>query len=147
MYDFKTHAEIGGPASEGSGSWGVVIDGREFVGIGQTEGTAFLEVLPGGSFAYLGRLPVTPGAEPVIWKEIKANGDYLIIGSEAESHGIQIFDMKKLLDIDPASPKVFDSATEVTSLFNGITAAALLEYSDLHDYRSTNRSITQRRGE
>lgn len=66
MYDFKTHAEIGGSASEGSGSWGVVIDGREFAGIGQTEGTAFLEVLSNGTFAYLGRLPVTPGAPAVI---------------------------------------------------------------------------------
>ena len=73
------------------------------------------------ALADLGRLPVTPGAEPVIWKEIKANGDYLIIGSEAENHGIQIFDMKKLLDVDPASPKVFDPATEVTSLFNGMS--------------------------
>lgn len=36
MYDFKTHAELGGPADEGSGSWGWSKKGRDFIAIGQT---------------------------------------------------------------------------------------------------------------
>lgn len=41
----------------------------------------------------------------------------MVIGSEARDHGVQIFDMKKLLTIDPASPKNFFTKTDSTGLF------------------------------
>ncbi len=59
MYDFKTHAELGGGASEGSGSWGWTHKGREFIAIGQTTGAAFAEVTKKGQLEYVGRLPAT----------------------------------------------------------------------------------------
>lgn len=43
---------------------------------------------------YLGRLPQY--SVPSIWREIRAYKNYMIIGSEAVGHGIQIFDMKKV---------------------------------------------------
>lgn len=36
--------------------------------------------------------------------------DYAIIGSEAIKSGVQIFDLKKLLDLDPEHPKTFTQA-------------------------------------
>ena len=42
---------------------------------------------------------------------------YAIIGSEAEGHGIQIFDLKKLLDIDPANPVLFDKFNDLTGFY------------------------------
>lgn len=92
LYDFKTHAELGSPTGEGSGSWGWTSEGRELVAIGQTDGTAFAEVTKQGKLVYLGRLPQQ--TVPVIWREIKANGPYMLIGSEAIDHGVQIFDMR-----------------------------------------------------
>jgi hypothetical protein len=44
----------------------------------------------------------------------------MIIGSEAEGHGIQIFDMKKLLDIDPAKPVTFSNDKDLTGHFKGL---------------------------
>jgi hypothetical protein len=44
---------------------------------------------------YLGRLPQYTGAKPAIWREIRGFKDYVVIGSESEQHGIQIFDMRK----------------------------------------------------
>lgn len=43
-----------------------------------------------------------------------------MIGSEAENHGIQIFDMSKLLTLDPASPYTFDNLNpdDLTGYFN-----------------------------
>lgn len=118
MYDYKTHEELGSNDGEGSGSWGWTSDdGREFIAIGQTDGAAFAEVTSEGQLSYLGRLPAQ--ASPVIWREIKSNGPYMIIGSEGAGHGIQIFDMRKLLDIDPASPKVFSTTSDLTGLFTG----------------------------
>lgn len=93
MYDFKSHAELGSNGGEGSGSWGVVLEGREFIAIGQTDGAAFAEVTSEGALVYLGRLPQQ--STPVIWREIKANGPYMLIGSEANNHGVQIFDVRQ----------------------------------------------------
>ena len=119
MYDFKTHEELGSSIdAEGSGSWGWTHKGREFIAIGQTDGAAFAEVTKQGKLVYLGRLPQQ--SVPVIWREIKTLGDYLIVGSEAVNHGVQIFDMKKFLKVDPEKPKVFNNTTDLTGLFTGI---------------------------
>jgi hypothetical protein len=118
MYDFMTHVELGSTIDgEGSGSWGWTYWGREFIIIGQTDGAAFAEVTKAGKLVYLGRLPMQ--SVPVIWREIKTLGNYVVIGSEAEEHGVQIFDLRKLLKIDPRKPKVFDPKTELTGLFTG----------------------------
>jgi hypothetical protein len=107
MYDFKTHAELGDAVGEGSGSWGWTHKGREFIAIGQTYGAAFAEVTKNGQLEYLGRLPASN--DSVIWREIKKVGDTLIVGSEGVGHGIQFFDMKKLLKLSPKKPKTFDA--------------------------------------
>jgi hypothetical protein len=107
MYDFKTHAELGDAVGEGSGSWGWTHKGREFIAIGQTYGAAFAEVTKKGQLEYLGRLPASN--DSVIWREIKKVGDTLIVGSEGAGHGIQFFDMKKLLKLSPKNPKTFDA--------------------------------------
>jgi hypothetical protein len=117
MYDFKTHEELGSNGGEGSGSWGWTYRGREFIAIGQTDGAAFAEISKKGKLVYLGRLPAQ--ATPVIWREIKVNGDYLIVGSEGRGHNVQIFDMKKLLKVDPAKPVTFDTTKDLTGLFTG----------------------------
>lgn len=41
-------------------------------------------------------------------------------GSEAEKHGVQIFDMAKLLDVDPASPVKFTNEKDLTGYWNGL---------------------------
>ncbi|PSN71312.1 hypothetical protein BS50DRAFT_518295 [Corynespora cassiicola Philippines] len=115
MYDFLTHEELGSNGGEGSGSWGWSYSGRDFIAIGQTDGAAFAEVTKEGKLVYLGRLPAQ--ANPVIWREIKVNGNYLVVGSEGVNHFVQIFDMRKLLKIDPKSPKVFSTETDLTGLF------------------------------
>ena len=112
MYDFKTHAELGDTVGEGSGSWGWTHKGREFIAIGQTYGAAFAEVTKNGQLEYLGRLPASN--DSVIWREIKKVGDTLIVGSEGVGHGIQFFDMKKLLKLSPKNPKTFDARPGVS---------------------------------
>ncbi|KAI1359730.1 hypothetical protein F5Y08DRAFT_69644 [Xylaria arbuscula] len=111
LYDFQSHADLGSPTGEGAGSWGWTSeDGREFMAIGQSDGAAFLEILPSGKISYLGRLPQYSRAQPSLWREMKGYKSYMVIGSEATNHGVQVFDMSKLLDIDPASPVTFSDA-------------------------------------
>nr|CAD70561.1 hypothetical protein [Neurospora crassa] len=114
LYDFKTHAELGSSSGRGAGSWGWTSPkGREFVAIAQEDGTAFAEVTKKGKLVYLGRLPQYTTAQPSLWREIKGYKSYILIGSEAVDHGVQIFDLAKLQDVDPASPKVFTNENDL----------------------------------
>lgn len=83
--------------------------------MGQKDGAAFAEITEDGQLVYLARLPQY--SVPSLWREIRGYKDYMIIGSEAEGHGIQIFDMRKLLHINPSSPVTFDKAKDLTSHF------------------------------
>lgn len=114
LYDFKTHAELGSSSGRGAGSWGWTSPkGREFVAIAQEDGTAFAEVTKKGKLVYLGRLPQYTTAQPSLWREIKGYKSYILIGSEAVNHGVQIFDLAKLQDVDPANPKVFTNENDL----------------------------------
>ncbi|CAH0045576.1 unnamed protein product [Clonostachys solani] len=107
LYSFLSHADLGSWGGRGSSSWGwTSADGREIVAIGQYDGTAFAEITSEGKLVYLGRLPQYDkiGSQ---WREIRIVGDIAVIGSEAMRHGVQFFDMKKTLDLDPANPKNF----------------------------------------
>jgi len=46
----------------------------------------------------------------------------LINISESVDHGVQIFDMKKLLTLDPASPKTFSTTSDLAGWFNDLPA-------------------------
>ncbi|KAI0180543.1 hypothetical protein GGR52DRAFT_248785 [Hypoxylon sp. FL1284] len=122
LYDFQSHSDLGSDGGEGAGSWGWTSpDGREFVAIAQSDGAAFAEISSAGKLIYLGRLPQYPTAEPSLWREIKGLKSLIVIGSEADDHGIQVFDMAKLLDIDPASPVTFNNEDDI-SFWNELPA-------------------------
>lgn len=70
-------------------------DGREFGAVGQTDGTAFVEIDKAGALKYLGRLPTQTVSSP--WRDMKVINGYVYIGSEAAGHGLQIFDMRKVI--------------------------------------------------
>ncbi|KAK0614712.1 hypothetical protein B0T14DRAFT_593307 [Immersiella caudata] len=115
LYDFKPHAELGNSSGRGAGSWGWTSpNGREIVAIGQEDGTAFAEIKQ-GKLVYLGRLPQSTKAAKSLWREIKGYKSYLVIGSEAVDHGVQIFDLRKVLDVDPSKPVVFSNEKDLTS--------------------------------
>jgi len=63
----------------------------------QADGAAFIEISSEGKMIYLGRLPHHHEAQPKIWREIRGYEHYMLIGSEAIHHNIQIFDMTKVL--------------------------------------------------
>ncbi|KAK5072009.1 hypothetical protein LTS08_000891 [Lithohypha guttulata] len=117
LYHFLPHSALGSSAGRGSSSWGWTSDtGREFVAIGQFDGTAFAEISSEGKLVYLGRLPPY---DPVgsQWREIRVLRGYAVIGSEAINSGVQVFDMRKLLDLDPANPTNF-TQDDLTGYWN-----------------------------
>ncbi|KAK6068766.1 hypothetical protein SCUP234_11029 [Seiridium cupressi] len=121
FYDFQSHFDLGSTVGEGAGSWGWTSgDGREFVAIAQSDGAAFAEISSEGKLIYLGRLPQYTTAQPSLWREIKGYKSYVVIGSEAQYHGVQIFDLSKLLDVDPASPKIFSNEDDLDGWFGDL---------------------------
>ncbi|KAF8470816.1 hypothetical protein BDZ91DRAFT_654077 [Kalaharituber pfeilii] len=116
MYGFLSHQAMGSTTREGNDVWGWTSpDGRELAAVGQTDGTAFVEILSDGSLKYLGRLPTATSSS--IWRDMKVIDGYVYIGSEASSHGLQVFDMRKLLTL--TSPRTFSTTSDVTARFTG----------------------------
>lgn len=127
MLSFLSHEDMGSESMRGNDVWGWTSDdGREFGIVGQTDGVAFVEIGKKGALSYLGRLDTQTTV--VSWRDIKVIGHHAYIGSEAEDHGMQIFDLTKLLDIKSKwkpywKPKVFDKNTDLTALYTGFGAS------------------------
>lgn len=127
LYDFINHATLGSPNTDyrgksGSSSWGWTDEdsGREFVVSGMYDGCAMIEILPEGRMLPLAFLPkYAPISDRAYWTEIRPYKHYMVIGSELEGNGVQIFDMKKLLDIKVSdAPVLFDQKEDITGHFN-----------------------------
>jgi choice-of-anchor B domain-containing protein len=122
LLDFISHEDLGATGKRGNDVWGWTSkQGREFGIVGNTDGVAFVEVGKKGKLTFLGRLDTY--TETVSWRDIKVIKDHAYIGSEANNHGMQIFDLNKLLDIDPKHPVTFDNARDLTAHFDGFGAS------------------------
>ncbi|CRK29942.1 hypothetical protein BN1708_005081, partial [Verticillium longisporum] len=123
FYDFKSHAALGSKTGQGSSSWGwTAPNGREFVVVAQADGASFSEITSAGKLVYLGRLP--PYSTNSIWRELRGYKNFIVIGSEASRHGVQIFDLSKLLTVNPASPVTFSNSRDLTGYWNGLPAGS-----------------------
>ncbi|CEJ92844.1 hypothetical protein VHEMI08472 [[Torrubiella] hemipterigena] len=117
LLDHLTYQQQGSNEREGNDIWGWTSpDGREFAIVGHSDGTGFVEVLPGGQLKFIARLPTQTGSS--IWRDMKVIDHHVYIGSEAQGHGVQIFDLNKLLDIK--TPKTFDIKKDLTALYTGV---------------------------
>lgn len=79
---------------------------REFIIWGVQEGHYFIEVT-NSQPQTLGFLPGT-GSTNSFWRDAKVVGNFVFMGSEASNHGLQIFDMRRLLTINPETDCVND---------------------------------------
>jgi choice-of-anchor B domain-containing protein len=106
-------------STEGSSLWGWTDEdsGREFALFGATDGTAFFEITNPANPIYLGKLDSATGNS--IWRELKTYADHAFIVSDFNgNHGIQVFDLTQLLDVQ--NPPV---AFEETANYQGIGSA------------------------
>ncbi|EXM08594.1 hypothetical protein NOF04DRAFT_8098 [Fusarium oxysporum II5] len=118
LLGFLRHQDMGSRTRVGNDVWGWThaSSGREFALLGQSDGTAFAEVHPDGSLTYVGRLPTQTVASS--WRDIKVIGNYAYIGSEAAGHGLQIFDLTKLLNTDKKNPPTFSIRSDLAAHFS-----------------------------
>ena len=87
--------------------WTDADGGKEYALVGRFDGTAFVDVSNPFNPVYLGYLPLTQGATPNLWRDIKVYKDHAFIVSDgAGPHGIQIFDLTQLRVV-PNAPATF----------------------------------------
>ncbi|WP_420464104.1 choice-of-anchor B family protein [Candidatus Palauibacter sp.] len=98
------------PPHEVGGSRGIMVNdiwgwvdpqtGREYAILGRFDGTSFIDVTDAGNPVYLGDLPLTEGATPNLWRDMKVYADHtFIVADNAGEHGIQVFDLTRLRDV------------------------------------------------
>ena len=106
------------PVSELGGSRGVRLNDiwgwtdpdtdREYALVGRMDGTSFVDVTDPFNPVYLGDLPLTDGANPAAWRDMKVYSNHMYVVSDgAGNHGMQVFDLTRLRDFD-GTPEVFD---------------------------------------
>ena len=93
-------------SQEGNDIWGWTdsATGKEYALMGLDDGTAFIDISDTENLIYLGKLLTATGSSS--WRDIKVYNDYAYIVSEANNHGVQVFDLKKLRDVTDA-PRTF----------------------------------------
>ena len=90
--------------------WGWVdpATGREYAILGRFDGTSFVDVTDAANPVYLGNLPLTDGAMPNLWRDMKVHADHaFIVADNAGRHGMQVFDLTRLRDV-ASPPAEFD---------------------------------------
>ena len=98
LQSFLPLKKIGGDRSNSAANdiWGwTAEDGREYAIIGRVFGTSFVDISEPTNPVYPGDLP-THGAFGSSWRDIKVYRDHAFIVSEANNHGMQVFDLTLL---------------------------------------------------
>ena len=100
-------------AQRGNDSWGWVdpATGKEYALMGLNNGTAFIDISAPSSPIYLGKLPSATGSSN--WRDIKVLDNYAFIVSEADDHGMQVFDLTKLRTVS-STPATFEADALLT---------------------------------
>lgn len=120
LESFMPLSAIGGTRSNSAANdiWGWTDSqtGSEYAIIGRVFGTSFVDISDPANPVYLGEL-VTHGAFGSSWRDIKVYKDHAFIVSEANQHGMQVFDLTQLRGL--TAPVTFSE----TAHYNGNASA------------------------
>ena len=89
----------GGESTIANDIWGWTNSetGREYALVGRNDGMAFVDISDPGNPVFLGDLPLTEGARPAVWRDMKVyNNHVFIVADNAGEHGMQVFDLMQL---------------------------------------------------
>jgi choice-of-anchor B domain-containing protein len=91
---------------------------REYALVGRMDGTAFVDVTDPSHPVYVAQVPLTEGAQPNLWRDIKVYKNHAYIVSDgAGPHGMQVFDLTRLRDV-PDKPATFKPDTVYHGIFS-----------------------------
>ena len=102
LLSFLSISDLGGASGvELNDVWGWTDPqtGTEYALVGRTDATAFVDVSTPTDPVYIGELPTH--SEPSTWRDVKVYENYAFVVSEALGHGMQVFDLTQLRDVEP----------------------------------------------
>lgn len=103
--------------------WTDPITDREYVLLGRTNGTSFVDITVPTAPVYLGDLPLTPGASPTTWRDIKVyKGHAFVVADNTPDHGMQVFDLSRLRNVQNP-PEIFEADVIYDGLENAHNVA------------------------
>lgn len=104
-------------ASAGNDVWGWTdpTTNKEYALMGLDNATAFVDITDTENLVYLGKLPSATSSSS--WRDIKVYQDHAYIVSEADGHGMQVFDLTRLRNVTDA-PKTFNADGRYTGFGN-----------------------------
>jgi len=122
------------PVSELGGERGVWVNdvwgwtdpeaGRRYALVARRDGASFVDVTEPSAPRLVGNLPRTEGSRPSVWRDIKVIGSHAYIVSDgAGAHGMQVFDLTRLRDVDGA-PVDFEPDTTYHEIFSAHNVVA-----------------------
>lgn len=105
-------------SAQGNDIWGWTDPqtGNEYAIVASTVGTSFVDVTEPTTPIMLGFLPTATTSS--LWRDVKVYNNYAFVVSEAQGHGMQIFDLTRLRDITNI-PESFDA----DAIYNGFGSA------------------------
>ncbi|MCK0144183.1 choice-of-anchor B family protein [Arenibacter sp. F26102] len=95
--------------------WTDLTNNKEYAIIGLRNGVGFVDITDGYNPIYLGKLPTATVNSG--WRDIKVYKNHAFIVSEAEGHGMQVFDLEKLRNVTN-SPETFSADARYTGFGN-----------------------------
>lgn len=100
-YDMQSHitlATMNSTRANDCWGWTDPQDGKEYAIVCLIEGTAFIDISDPINPIYLGKLPTENNSST--WRDAKTYNNYAFIVSEDPGHGMQIFDLTKLRNVN-----------------------------------------------
>ena len=116
---------IGGGAGNDGWGWTDRDTQKEYVLMGRSTGTSFVDISAPATPIYLGDLPTHTSSSD--WRDIRVYNDHAFIVSEATNHGLQIFDLRTLRSV--ANPPAVFSETAHLATFGSAHNIAINEES------------------
>ena len=104
LQSFISLAELDTDRGNDSWGWTDPDNGDEYAIMGVKNGTVFIDISNPINPVYLGKLPSHTGSS--IWRDIKVYQNYAYVVSEANNHGMQVFDLTRLRDVSNP-PEIF----------------------------------------
>ena len=90
--------------------------GKEYALVGRVDGTSFVDISDPANPVYLGDLPKTAVSPGSTWRDIKVYEDHaFIVADGAGEHGMQVFDLSRLRDVENA-PVTFTTDAHYTRI-------------------------------
>ena len=110
-----TVEDLNASANNDIWGWTDPLDGNEYALVGTRQATVFVDISNAEIPVIIGTLPTA--TQSSTWRDIKVFNNHAFIVSEAEDHGMQVFDLTRLRN-STSTPETFDEDALYTEFGN-----------------------------